>query len=321
MILSNNTDLQKYISIADSFTFETFEPYIIKAINSYIKKYVGNLHIVLENEFTDQALEGYEIKNEAREHLRSAIANFGYFQFTPYNSVMMDSAGMGNLVNENRKNIEWWQLNDIRRELLRSGHESMDLLLTILEANPEVFEEWTTEFGEKNKELLVHNTTEFQKCYNIFDSRQTFLSLVPAIRQVEDQYINTFIGADLLAVLKTDAVTENILKLKNYLQKAVVHFTIAKVYDEGIFNLDASGIKLKFDTLPNETIKAIDYGKQVDQLNRAIKKNIDNGTNYIGLAKQVIIDNPNDFTEFTNPLIVKTAHKFKAFNKTGIVGF
>lgn len=319
MILSTKEDLKKYISIADNFEFESFALYVTKAINSYTNKYVGNLHVTLKDA-ADNAAPNASILNEAREHLRSAIANFGYFLFTPYNSVTMDSSGMANIQNEQRKNIEWWQLNDIRRELLRSGHESMDLLLEILEANPNVFTDWTAKFGAQNKKLLVHNTTEFQKGYNIFNSRQTFLALLPAISQVEDQYVNNYLCKELLSAIKANPTNDKLILLKEYLQKAIVHFTIAKVYDEGIFNLDASGIKLKFDTLPNETIKAIDYGKQVDQLNRAIKKNIDNGTNYMALAKQLILDNPNDFNQCDNPLLVKTPKQFKVYNKKGIVG-
>jgi hypothetical protein len=317
MILSTTADLQKYISVSQNFQFPVFETYITKALDSYTRKYVGELHEKLKDQASG---DNAEILNQAREHLGSAIANFGYFLFTPFNSVLMDASGMSNISNDQRKNVEWWQLNDIRRELLRSGHESMDLLLAILEANPAIFPEWTSKFGAINKELLVHSTAEFQKSYNIFESRQTFLALLPAIRQVEDQYINTFLCPELLTVLKSNPNEVNVIKLKEHLQKAIVHFTIAKVYDEGIFNLDASGIKLKFDTLPNETIKAIDSGKQVDQLNRAIKKNTDNGTNYMQLAKQLIIDNPTSFTQCTNPLLTKTPKKFQVYNKTGIVG-
>lgn len=319
MILSTNTDLKKYISIADNFEFESFALYIPKAINSYTNKYVGNLHVLLKDE-TPVANANAEILNEAREHLRSAIANFGYFLFTPYNSITMDSSGMANIQNEQRKNIEWWQLNDIRRELLRSGHESMDLLLEILEANPDVFTDWTTKFGAQNKKLLVHSTTEFQKGYNIFNSRQTFLALLPAISQVEDQYINHYLCKELLLAMKAPSTNDNLILLKEYLQKAIVHFTIAKVYDEGIFNLDASGIKLKFDTLPNETLKIRDSLNDVEQLKRAIKKNIDNGVNYMALAKQLILDNPTDFNQCDNPLLVKTPKKFEVYNKKGIVG-
>lgn len=317
MILSTKEDLKKYISISDNFEFDAFALYITKAINTYTFKYVGNLHVFLVEEATGN---NSQILNEAREHLRSAIANFGYFLFTPYNSVMMDSSGMANIQNEQRKNIEWWQLNDIRRELLRSGHESMDLLLEILEANPTVFPDWTTKFALNNKKLLVHSTAEFQKAYNIFNSRQTFLALLPAISQVEDQYINNYLCKELLLAIKSNPNNDKLIFLKEYLQKAIVHFTIAKVYNEGIFHLDASGIKLKFDTLPNETIKAVDYGKQVDQLNRAIKINTDNGSNYMALAKQLILDNPTDFNQCDNPLAMKTPKKFQVYNKKGIVG-
>lgn len=317
MILSTTADLQKYISVSQNFQFPVFEPYITKALNTYTYKYVGMLHEKLKDL---SAGANAEILNEARGHLQSAIANFGYFLFTPFNSVLMDASGMSNVNNEQRKNIEWWQLNDIRRELLRSGHQSMDLLLAILEANPDVFTEWTAKFGAVNKELLVHSTAEFQKSYNIFESRQTFLALIPAIRQVEDQYINTFLCPELLTALKSNPTEGNVMKLKEHLQKAIVHFTIAKVYDEGIFNLDASGIKLKFDTLPNETIKAVDSPKAIEQLNRAIKKSIDNGTNYMNLAKQLILDNPTNFTQCTNPLLTKTPKKFQVYNKTGVVG-
>lgn len=316
MILSTTADLKKYVSVAANFVFATFEPYITKAINGYTRKYVGKLHVFLEEEATGT---GSEIKNEAREHLRSAIANFGMFLFTPYNSVNIDSTGMSNIQSDQRKNIEWWQKNDIARELLRSGHESMDFLLEILEKNPTIFTEWTTEFGTKNKELIVNNTQAFQKYYNIFDSRQTFLALVPSLRQVEDQYIKTMLCPEIIAAMKI-ATSGKLFELNDYLQKAIVAFTIAKVYDEGMFLLDASGIKLKFDVLPNETVKAIDYGKPADQLQRAVKKNTDNGSNYLKYAKELIVNNPGDFTQCENPFLKTTPKTFAVYNTKGVVG-
>ena len=49
MILETTVDLKKYVSIATSFEFADFEPYIIKAVNSFTKKYIGNLHIFLKD--------------------------------------------------------------------------------------------------------------------------------------------------------------------------------------------------------------------------------------------------------------------------------
>lgn len=319
MIFNTTEELKKYIPLSKSYEFADFLLYIDKAIETYLKKYVGDLHEFLENEASETETD-FKVKNKARKHLQSAIANFGYFLSLPHASVQSDGSGLSNVVNENRKNIEWWQKNDIAREVLRSGHEAMDSLLEILEANPLIFIEWTEELASKNKELLIRNTAEFQNCYNIFDSRQTFLALVPAIRQVEDQYIKTFLCSELIEAIKGLALDGKLKIAKEYVQKAIVSFTIAKVYDEGIFHLDASGIKLRFDTLPNETVKAIDYGKPADQLARAIKKYTDNGSNYMSLLKQLISDNPETFNQCESPLLKKTPSKFQVYNTQGVVG-
>ena len=63
MIISNTAELRKYISVNSTFDFETFSPYIQKAINSYTAKYVGKLHVDL-----DQVESGADsVKNVARE--------------------------------------------------------------------------------------------------------------------------------------------------------------------------------------------------------------------------------------------------------------
>jgi hypothetical protein len=319
MILNNNSDLKKYVSISSSFIFSDFEPYISKAINKYIHKYVGNLHIYLEKEF-DSSSDGFEVKNEAREYLRSAISNFGYFLFTPYNSILMDSSGMSNINNDQRKPIEWWQLNDIRRDLLASGHDSMDLLLEVLENNSDLFPDYSANYSTINSDLLVHSTSEFQKAYNIYESRQTFLALLPTIRQVEDQYIKTFLSSELLAELKSTNINENLKPLKRYLQTAVVLFTISKVYDEGIFILDASGIRIRRDILPNEKTTGIDGNLSQDKTSAVVKKHLENATNYIILSREEIENNPSVFSGYENPLLQKVLPKYQVYNTKGLVG-
>ena len=160
MILANNTDLKKYVSIANSFEFQDFEPYIQKAVYAYTHKYVGNLHVELDAVATGT---NAEIKNQAREHLRSAIANFGMYIFMPLLAVQLDSSGISVNTSENRAAASWGQIKDIRRELLRAGHESMDLLLAHLDANLSVFTDYATNYSPANNELLVNNATTFSK--------------------------------------------------------------------------------------------------------------------------------------------------------------
>jgi len=317
MILQTTTDLKKYLSLSQNFEFDDFQPYLLKAINSFTRKFVGDLHTQLISVATDT---NATIKNEAREHLRNALANFGYFLYIPYASVQLDSAGISIVNSDQRKNAEWWQINDIRRELLRSGHEAMDLLLELLESNPTIFTAWTALYNTQNSELLVHNSADFNKYYHIFNSRQTYLALQPSIRQVEDQYMKTMLCPELIVVLKT-ASSGNLLEVKSAMQKAIVAFTVAKVANVGLFHLDENGLRVNFETLINGRKESASYGKTVDQMNALSIEQINNGTQYLKIVKDIIETNPTDFMQCAFPLIKSKIEGsgFTAYDTKGIL--
>ena len=300
MILETTADLKKYVSVAQSFEFSDFEPYITKAVNTFTKKYLGNLHVFLADESGSPDIS-FEVKNEAREHLRNAIANFGMFIYFPFMSVMLDSSGATEVKNDQRQRVNWGTEKDMRRECLRSGHEAMDYLLEILEKNPDVFVDWTAEFGTINKKLLVHNTATFNEYYHIFDSRQTFLALQPSIRQVEDQYLKTMLCPELITHLKTD-VTGISLEVKEELQKAIIAFTVAKVANVGLFLLDDTGLKVNFDVMLDGRKENVSYGKTADQVSKLVQEQSNNGSQYLAMARQLIEDNIADFNQCEFPL-------------------
>ena len=318
MILANNADLKKYVSIAQSFEFADFEPYIQKAVNAYTHKYVGDLHVFLDAEATGtNATE----KNKAREHLRSAIANFGMYIFLPLLQVQMDSNGISVNTSENRKSPEWWQTKDIRRELLRSGHESMDLLLAYLEQNLSVFPDYEANYSTLYNESLVNNASTFSKYYTIFDSRQTFLALVPVITKVEDQYLRTFLCPELIEALKTE-VSGKLKEVKTNLQKAIVAFTVAKVSSNGLFIFDERGLRIDFENMSDGRRENPSYGKSVDQLKSLAEEEINNGTQYLKMVTEIIEANTSDFTQCTHPLLknAKSLPGYKPYNTKGILG-
>jgi hypothetical protein len=319
MILTTKEELKKYVSVSQSFEFQDFEPYINKAINAFTRKYVGNLHEELKDE-TEESADNAKVKNEARSHLQNAISNFGYFIYLPFASVQMDSSGISVASNENRKSAEWWQINDIRRELLRSGHEAMDYLLLLLEKNPEVFTTWTEEFGTINKELLVNNTNSFNKYYNIFNSRQTFLALQPTIRKVEDQYLHTLLCPELIEALKGN-VTGNLKTVKDSITKAIVAFTVAKVANVGLFLLDENGLRVNFQNLIDGKKESATTGKPADQIEKLVNEQIDSGTNYLGIVKSTIEENLSEFNQCEFPLIKtkSTGSAYEPYDTTGVL--
>lgn len=318
MILTTTADLKKYVSVAQSFEFEDFEPYIQKAVNAYTHKYVGNLHIELDALATDA---NAVVKNQARENLRCAIANFGMYIFYPFLQVQLDSSGVSVNVSENRKSPEWWQIKDTRRELLRAGHESMELLLEVLEANPSVFTDYATNYNSVNNELLVNNAVIFSKYYNIFNSRQTYIALMPNIRKVEDQYLYTFLCPELIEALKLE-VSGNLKAVKTALQKAIVAFTVAKIAGNGLFVFDERGLRIDFENLSDGRRENPATGKSVDQLKSLADEELNNGTQYLKLVAELINANPTDFDQCEFPLIKnsKPMPGYEPYNTKGVLG-
>jgi|GEM_PF-3331331 len=313
-ILSTTEELQKHISVSSQFHFPDFEPYILKAVNKYTRRYLGNLHITLANEATEG--EQMDILNEGRYYLQEVIANFGMFIYMPLGTVIFDGSGVSNATSENRTQLSGPQLNDIRRTFLTAGHEAMDLLLAFMEYNKVAFPEWAgSDLYTQSKELLIDRAYIFSKYYNIFESRQTYLALQPSLRQVEDQYLFTVFCPELISHLKTGELTQKQQDVKNLLQAAVVSFTVAKVANEGLFLIEATGLRIKYDTLSHEVVQNIDYGKSADFVTNTAKQLGNNGVQYLKKAKQMILDNLSDFNQCASPIITtEAADRWQPYN-------
>lgn len=314
-MIKNTSDLKKHVSVSKNFVFEEFEMYIGKAIRSYIYSYCGNLYSELETISETDPFKN--IKTEAQQLIDCAVANFGYFLFTPFNSVAMDASGMYTPESGNRKAITMLQLNDIRRELLRSGHEAMDALLELLERNADVFENWHNNYSTLYRESVVYNTATFNKYYNIFNSRQTFLALKPSIQQVEDRLLGGTFCPELLEAIKGEP-TGRKKDLKILLQKAIVSATIAKVYAEGIFEITPAGVKLKFDALPYESIHAVEL---TQQMKNTVTNLTANSNQYLNAAILLVKANPTDFDYCNgNGLVSQMSVGYKPIITRAILG-
>ena len=91
--------------------------------------------------------------------------------------------------------------------------------------------------------------------------------------------------------------------LKTTIQKAIVAFTVAKVANEGLFELNATGLQLNFESGIDYRKNNVDYGLPKEQLQNLVTNQINNGTNYLNIAKDIITENLSDFNQCDNPLI------------------
>jgi len=315
MILNSTLDLKKHVSVGSSFIFEDLQPYITQAVDEFTSKYVGDLDEILANEADGENMVKL---NKARHYLQAALANFALYLYTPVGTINIDGSGMTNTVTEKRAPLSYGEKKDVQRTFISAGHKAMDRLLAYMERNKAAFPDWadSTQYTE-SKRLLVNNTAAFNDIYNIYESRQTFLALRPALQQVEDQYIRTFLCPELLTFLKTGNPTGAQLEVKEFLQKAIVAYTIAKVASEGIFTIDASSLMLKFDVLSNDKPQEV----PALWLTNTIATHKANGDSYLKMVSDLITQNIDQFNQCAVPIIVAdSSGGYQAIVTQSVVG-
>jgi hypothetical protein len=295
MIVRNIDTVRNFIDVNDSLTYAGFKKHLLASERKHIKALIGDAQYAVfdvETLPTDaKVLEAYYLAQET-------ICNFALYYYLPFIKSQISEAGIFTSQSENTATASDKDFKELQRSCKRQAHETLDEFLKVLESNLTKFTAWTADDSFKRyNNTLVHNTETFNKHYNIFNSRQTFMALKPEIEVAERQYVNAVIGKDLLIALKTKQTNENRIEAKELIEKSIVSFTVAKVMQNGMFMLKATGITAKFDVLPYESIRDI----STDFLKETQKNKIAEAEQLLKLAVATITANAIDFTEYTAP--------------------
>jgi len=295
MIIQNTTTLREYISVNGSVDIDNLKPYLKKAERNFLKPIIGLDQIsVFEETQTDTIIV------QAQELAQEAIANFAYYLYLPINAVQITDNGIHVVDNENTKTATDKQFKELQRSFKKFAHEALDELLELMELSADKFQPW---FNSKHytiyKELLVNKTSVFNKYYYIFNSRQTFISLKPNLKIVEDQFISPVLGSLLLTALKDNQNIAERKEVKQLLQQSIIAFTVMKTVDNGLFTLDAKGMHMRFDVLPYEKVVTNVNLKVNDFLTRTKSNKKIEGEEYLKAALKIIENNLEKFSEFT----------------------
>lgn len=301
MIVRDTSTIQDFISINASVQYETLKPYITLAERKNIKALIGQPQYAVFDVSTPPAdatvLEAYHLAQEA-------ICNFAMYYALPILKTQISESGLFVSQNQDVATSSDKDYKELLRSFKTQGHEALDELFLLMEANFAKFTAWTaSEVYQNYNNCLVKNTATFNKHYHIFNSRQTFMALKPELEVVERQYFNAVFGKELLTALKANQTNANRKEVKGLLEKAMVFFTIAKVMQNGLFQITASGITAKFNLLPYEVIKDVSS----EHLKESQKNKITEAEQLLKDAVEIITENAADFIEYTAPVASETA--------------
>lgn len=313
MICKDINDIKNNIGINKGFDFAEITPYLKRAGRSFIIPLIG------KSQYTE--FENYSGTNEevlqAIDLAKAAESNFAYYLFLPIAQVQITTAGIFVAETDNAKAASDKNYKELQRSFKTSGHEALDDLLSLMNEAKLSFPSWTNDDSYNNyKELLVNSTSIFNKYYYIFNSYQTFASLVPTIRNVEDQFIKAPVQADLLTALKEDQNINERKEVKKLLQQSIVAFTVGKIVNNGMFVITPESLMMRFDQLPYEKTQAFD-NKNEFLKSMAASKMIE-GEEYLKQALKLIKADQINFSEYVEKETILVSKYIKTQSIVGI---
>lgn len=295
MITKNSTQFREIAIVEASFSYEKIKPQLRQ-----VSKY--DLAPAISKEQL-QELQNYNgtdtVILEAIELAKEVEVNLAMYRYLPIGALQISKGGINVVSPTGQQPAVSKDIRDNLRYYKSAGLKALDALLELMELNEAKFTQWkNSKQYTIFKSLLVNSTSDFQKHYNIFNSRQTFLSLISEIETVENQFIIPIIQKSVLEDLKQSSSNNDTFKqVKNLVAKAIVFYTVSKTLGSGLYFQKANGFEIRFDILDYER-NFTDKDILNDFLKSQRKAKENEALNFLKSALNLIKANPTIFSTY-----------------------
>jgi len=253
-------EVKRYLTFVYSgIEFRKLEYYIefaLRDVIPYISKEVYNLalnHYQSENykEDSDATLDVLVRK------IQASLAFFGYKRFVPSNDLTHSEKGRQIFVSDDEKPAFEWMIDSDNKNLLNISYESLESLMEFLEDNKDdddIVDVWTsTEAYKATKELIVQDATTFNTVFPIDRSRRLYVTLVPFIREVQNDYIRPCFSKESWDILMEQFLDDDLSDVNKEVVRLaripLVLYSISlsisrlniSLFPEGVFNNYVTG--------------------------------------------------------------------------------
>jgi hypothetical protein len=291
-LINTVDDLKKHIVLSASFDFKKVLPYAKRAERKIMINLIGReqYDAIVEHAYDEESDEPI---NEVRHLFEEAVSYYAMFLAFPTLNILITNSGAKQLDNSESTPATWSDKLDINRSLVKTYTEALDDAFEIMESNPEDFTEWSdSDYYTIFKDLIVSQTKDFNKFFNIQNNRYTFIALKPMMREVESQYLVSMLGQCTLDFLKEKSADDIVLKAQEIATQAVVALTVAKTAENGAFSFTEASMTYNMDQLPWEKKNQLSDEK----IDRLMKARQTAGEEYLKQLKKFIVANTEKFT-------------------------
>jgi hypothetical protein len=283
-IITTKDKMKLYLAISQNTELETINPYLNRADREFIIPEIGkamfdDLLLYLADESSSSAV-GYTADADLLARLEEVEVNFGFHLGFDMLAVHVSEAGIQRVESNDRKTAYQYQEQNLRQNLLESGHEVLGSTLEFLEENKDVYTTWAedTEIYNKFKRHLINTPGVFQNYYDIQNSWAIFFKIRSIFTRVEDLYLEPILGEEFLTEIKDAIVaddTSDIADLLKLIQKAMAYLTISNALHTRIVQLGKDGfLEMRKNSTKNQS-------DENERLSSAIVENKTIGDQYL----------------------------------------
>lgn len=229
-LINTLEEFNQHVSVASNLLNASFLKYT-KLAERNLKKMFGAEKL--------QEIEGKGPDDEARQLLCTYSANMGLSYALPAMALNITNFGVYTTVTTEGQPAQWHQTKDLNRNLLKFAFNALDDAIQLI----------GIDFVSKLDGLFITSVAQFEEFYSLNGSAQTFLSLLPFMREAQEQYLRGTLGE----CFDYD-FTESQLK---DIRGAIANYTIAKASTSGSFSIESSGFLLRFEVMPWEKVEKL----------------------------------------------------------------
>ena len=298
-LFSTIAELKKYVSVNSDIELESIEGKVFDAARKYITDWLGS--VTYNNLVTAYAAASLTTEQAALlPYVQRALANFSLFEYTAVGSIQFQETGIMRIETENDKTAYKYQINELKKSLIETGFDSLELMLEFLEENEGDYSDWVSSDGyTMNKEFFINSSKDFKKAYYIFKGRYTFDILRNLMDDLECFSILPCIGQPYFDELKSEILaksvtTENKIALK-IIQKAVAHFTINEGVKRDWVVLTPEGVQVR--SLLGDQSLLSKPNASTNPVHKKLEQSSEMGNRHLSKLKELLVGN-TDYPTF-----------------------
>lgn len=260
------------------------------AEEKYLVPLIGDaLYADLQTKYTGNTLSPAELI--LIKHIRLLTASYALMDEQAATHVFITDDGIRVAGTTDMQKAVGWEYKELKKYLKDRALDATEVLLKYLWKNKATLDLWTASDAYKQFEsLLIRTGTDFSEHYMLYQPMRTFYAFKTILNDVQDEYVSSALGKDLLNYLKDVAAPSPEEKsIIRKLKKGLAFYTIYRAGEHFPVRFSDAGFTVVADGGDSEGETAGSVNATLQMIEIKMKACKREGQNFMARAKNELV--------------------------------